>query len=250
MVLSCPASRRRRECPVAKPRSGLKKWFGKSKGGNWVDISAPKEGGGFEKCGRKSASDSDRGYPKCVPADKAANMSKKQIASAVSRKRSKKQGVGGKPTNVSTFAKNGGEIMKKGSNKAISVGDYERKSGLKKKKMPLDNKAISVDEFERQSGFKKKKLPLDNKAISVDDYERQTPRGLPKTKSPATKAATPPPSRRKMTGTRVMRNKGGTIKKPGGMNKGGTIKKPSGMKKGGAVKMKKPSSKNSGLYGR
>ena len=122
---------------------------------------------------------------------------------------------------------NGGEIMKKGSNKAISVDDYER-----------------------QSGFKKKKLPLDNKAISVDDYERQTPRGLPKAKSPATKTATPTPSRRKMTGTRVMRNKGGTIKKPGGMNKGGTIKKPSGMKKGGAVKMKKPSSKNSGLYGR
>lgn len=227
MVLSCPASRRRREYLVAKPRSGLKKWFGKGKGGNWVDISAPKEGGGFEKCGRKSASDSDRGYPKCVPADKAANMSKKQIASAVSRKRSKKQGVGGKPTNVSTFAKDGGEIMKKGSNKAISVDDYER-----------------------QSGFKKKKLPLDNKAISVDDYERQTPRGLPKAKSPATKTTTPTPSRRKMTGTRVMRNKGGTIKKPGGMNKGGTIKKPSGMKKGGAVKMKKPSSNNSGLYGR
>jgi len=227
VVLSCPASRRRREYLVAKPRSGLKKWFGKGKGGNWVDISAPKEGGGFEKCGRSSTSDSDRGYPKCVPADKAAKMSKKQIASAVSRKRSKKQGVGGKPTNVSTFAKNGGEIMKKGSNKAISVDDYER-----------------------QSGFKKKKLPLDNKAISVDDYERQTPRGLPKAKSPATKTATPTPSRRKMTGTRVMRNKGGTIKKPGGMNKGGTIKKPSGMKKGGAVKMKKPSSKNSGLYGR
>ena len=71
-----------------------------------------KEGGGFEKCGRSSASDSDRGYPKCVPADKAASMSKKQIASAVRRKRSKKQGVGGKPTNVATFAKDGGEIMK------------------------------------------------------------------------------------------------------------------------------------------
>ena len=97
---------------MAKPRGGLKKWFGRGKGGNWVDISAPKKGGGFEKCGRKSAKDSDRGYPKCVPADKAATMSKKQIASAVRRKRSKKQGVGGKPTNVATFAKNGGTIMK------------------------------------------------------------------------------------------------------------------------------------------
>ena len=95
---------------MAKPQGGLKKWFGKGKGGNWVDISAPKEGGGFEPCGRKSAKDSKRGYPKCVPADQASRMSKKQIASAVRRKRSKKQGVGGKPTNVATFARNGGAI--------------------------------------------------------------------------------------------------------------------------------------------
>ena len=32
-------------------------------------------------------------------------MTKSQIRSAVSRKRSKAQGVGGKPTNVRTFAK-------------------------------------------------------------------------------------------------------------------------------------------------
>ena len=93
---------------MAKNR-GLDDWFGKE---NWVDISAPKEGGGYEKCGRKSAKDSDRGYPKCVPAAKAAKMSKKEVASAVRRKRSKKQGVGGKPTNVKTFAAEGGSIMK------------------------------------------------------------------------------------------------------------------------------------------
>jgi len=90
---------------VAKPQGGLKKWFGKGKGGNWVDISAPKEGGGFKPCGRKSAKDSKRGYPKCVPADQASRMSKKEIASAVRRKRSRKQGVGGKPTNVRTIDK-------------------------------------------------------------------------------------------------------------------------------------------------
>ena len=44
--------------------------------------------------------------------------------------------------------------------------------------------------------------------------------------------------------------KGGTIKNPMGMTKGGTIKKPMGMKKGGNVGFTKPSSKNSGLYGR
>ena len=118
---------------MAKPRGGLKKWFGKGKGGNWVDISAPKEGGGFEKCGRKSASDSDRGYPKCVPADQAAKMSKKEIASAVRRKRSKKQGVGGKPTNVATFAKDGGEIMRMKSKMGTKGGAM---GGKRKMKMP------------------------------------------------------------------------------------------------------------------
>ena len=39
-------------------------------------------------------------------------MSKKEVDSAVRRKRSKKQGVGGRPTNVATFAAEGGSIMK------------------------------------------------------------------------------------------------------------------------------------------
>jgi hypothetical protein len=93
---------------VAKRKGGLTKWFGE----NWVDISAPKKSGGYKQCGRSSASDSDRGYPKCVPSSKAASMSEKEIASAVRRKRSKKQGVGGKPTNVATFAAEGGSAMK------------------------------------------------------------------------------------------------------------------------------------------
>jgi len=79
---------------------GLTKWFAQE----WVDIGAPKKGGGFKKCGRPSASKSKRKYPKCVPAAKAARMTKAQRASAVRRKRAKAQGVGGKPTNVKTFA--------------------------------------------------------------------------------------------------------------------------------------------------
>lgn len=39
------------------------------------------------------------------PKSKAMSMTKSQIKSAVRRKRSKAQGVGGKPTNVKTFAK-------------------------------------------------------------------------------------------------------------------------------------------------
>ena len=91
--------------------AGLKEWFKQ----DWVDIGAKKKGGGFKKCGRKSASGSKRKYPKCVPAAKAARMTESQRRSAVARKRSKAQGVGGKPTNVPTFAKRkkamGGGLM-------------------------------------------------------------------------------------------------------------------------------------------
>ncbi len=112
MERSCQTNRRRREFPVAKPKGGLTEWFGKGSKGNWVDIGAPKKGGGFEKCGRsKLKKDRKRKYPKCVPAATAARMSKAEIKSAVTRKRSKKQGVGGKPTNVKTFAKDGGAVM-------------------------------------------------------------------------------------------------------------------------------------------
>ena len=87
--------------PAGMKSGGLKEWF-KEK---WVDISAPKKGGGYKSCGRKSASGSKRKYPKCVPAAKAARMTDSQRRSAVARKRSKAQGVGGKPTNVKTILK-------------------------------------------------------------------------------------------------------------------------------------------------
>ena len=82
-------------------RGGLRKWFSE----NWVDIGSKKKGGGHKKRGRKSAKGSKRKYPKCVPASKAASMTAAQKRSAVRRKRAKKQGVGGKPTNVRTFAR-------------------------------------------------------------------------------------------------------------------------------------------------
>jgi hypothetical protein len=88
----------------------LTKWFEQ----DWVDIGAPKKGGGFAKCGRsKLKADKKRKYPKCVPAAKARRMSESEIKSAVRRKRAKPQGVGGKPTNVKTFAARGGRITTK-----------------------------------------------------------------------------------------------------------------------------------------
>ena len=77
----------------------LKQWYKD----RWVDIGAPKKNGKFQPCGRSSAKGSKRKYPKCVPAAKAAKMTKAQRDSAVRRHRANKQGVGGKPTNVATF---------------------------------------------------------------------------------------------------------------------------------------------------
>jgi len=90
---------------MAKPTGGLTAWFGKGSKGDWVDIGAKKKDGKFQACGRKSAKKSKRKYPKCVPRSKARSMTASQIKSAVSRKRLKAQGVGGKPTNVRTFTK-------------------------------------------------------------------------------------------------------------------------------------------------
>ena len=81
---------------------GLAKWFKQ----DWRDIGSRRKDGSFAKCGRsKQKKDAKRKYPKCVPAAKAAAMSKGQIKSAVSRKRAVAQGVGGKPTNVKTIVK-------------------------------------------------------------------------------------------------------------------------------------------------
>ena len=81
---------------------GLAKWFKQ----DWRDISSKRKDGSFAKCGRsKQKKDAKRKYPKCVPAAKARTMSAAQKRSAVRRKRARAQGVGGKPTNVRTFAK-------------------------------------------------------------------------------------------------------------------------------------------------
>ena len=86
---------------MAKNTDGLVKWFEE----NWVDIGSKKKNGKYEECGRKSAKGSKRKYPKCVPASKAKKMTEAEKKSAVRRKRAKKQGVGGKPTNVKTIIK-------------------------------------------------------------------------------------------------------------------------------------------------
>ena len=84
-------------------KKGLREWV-KEK---WVDIGAPKKDGKYQPCGRSKGS--KRKYPKCVPLAKATRMTKGQKASAVRRKRAAGN-PGGKPTNVRTFAKDGGPM--------------------------------------------------------------------------------------------------------------------------------------------
>ncbi len=82
----------------------LNRWF-KEK---WVDVSRKNKDGKHPPCGRSKASKSSKGYPKCRPSVKVSNktpktsgsMSEGQKRAATKRKRSKKQGVGGKPTIV------------------------------------------------------------------------------------------------------------------------------------------------------
>lgn len=93
---------------MAKPKGGLTKWF-KEK---WVDISRPKKKGRYQPCGRPKARTARGGYPKCVPARVASKMSAAEKRSAVRRKRSKAQGIGGKPTFVKTFTKRGSRKKK------------------------------------------------------------------------------------------------------------------------------------------
>jgi len=82
----------------------LNRWF-KEK---WVDVSRTGKDGKHPPCGRSKANTSSKGYPKCRPSVKVSSKTPKtsgsmtsgQKRAATERKRSKKQGVGGKPTIV------------------------------------------------------------------------------------------------------------------------------------------------------
>ena len=79
---------------------GLRKWVQDK----WVDIANKRKDGSYPPCGRSKGEKRSK-YPKCVPLAKARSMTEGQRRSAVKRKRAVAQGVGGKPTNVATFAK-------------------------------------------------------------------------------------------------------------------------------------------------
>ena len=142
---------------------GLKKWFSQ----NWVDIGSKKADGTYAKCGRsKLKADKKRKYPKCVPLAKARRMSESQRRSAVKRKRAKAQGVGGKPTNVKTFADNGKFIVKprkkfslkpKFDFSEVNLGDVKRSYKRPAVELKKTNKKlpdVSVELFKEYTDVK------------------------------------------------------------------------------------------------
>ena len=142
---------------------GLKKWFSQ----NWVDIGSKKADGTYAKCGRsKLKADRKRKYPKCVPLAKARRMSESQRRSAVKRKRAKAQGVGGKPTNVKTFADNGKFIVKprkkfslkpKFDFSEVNLGDVKRSYKRPAVELKKQNKKlpdVSVELFKEYTDVK------------------------------------------------------------------------------------------------
>jgi len=130
---------------MAKPSGGLTRWFKE----NWVDLSRPKKGGGYEPCGRRDASKGK--YPKCVPASRASSMSQEQIRSAVSRKR-RAESTGGrkgkKPIMVST--------IKKSKNVPTNAKLYARVKAAAKAKFDVYPSAYAngwlVQEYKRRGG--------------------------------------------------------------------------------------------------
>lgn len=124
----------------------LKEWFDEE----WVDLSRPKKGGGYESCGRADANQGK--YPKCVPASRAARMTPEQIRSAIQRKRraeSTQTRDGKKPINVST-------IKKAARNVPTNPSLYARVKAEAKRKFDVYPSAYAnawlVREYKRRGG--------------------------------------------------------------------------------------------------
>lgn len=114
----------------------LRKWFREK----WVNIAKKKKEGGYEPCG---TSGKKKGYAKCVPAAKAASMSKDEIKSAVRRKRAAQSaagrpgkdqpGQGNKPIMVKTMKE---EIITE-KNKPTNAKLWARAKSLAKSKFDV-----------------------------------------------------------------------------------------------------------------
>jgi hypothetical protein len=88
---------------AAKNHGGLQDWFQEK----WRDVRRPKKGGGFEPCGRGDNSKGKK--PVCVPANKAKNLSKKELQNRKRQKAKKeKEPNPDKKPNVTNYSPGAG----------------------------------------------------------------------------------------------------------------------------------------------
>lgn len=157
----------------------LTKWF-KEK---WVDLSRPKPGGGYEPCGRDDAGEGK--YPKCVPAARAAKMSKEDIDSAVRRKRraeSTEERVDKKPIYVPTEKKEDEYIDIDGKSAIPTNSElYERVKAEAKRKFDVYPSAYAnawlVREYKRRGGGYRSEKDLDFDEMSEKGARLKDPKG-------------------------------------------------------------------------
>jgi hypothetical protein len=160
-------------------QKSLTKWF-KEK---WVDLSRPKPDGGYEPCGRD---DADKGkYPKCVPASRAAKMSKDEIDSAVRRKRraeSTQERVDKKPIYVSTDKKDD-DAFDVEEKSAIPTNPelYERVKAEAKRKFDVYPSAYAngwlVREYKRRGGGYRSEKEIDTEEMDEKGEKLRDPKG-------------------------------------------------------------------------
>ena len=155
--------------------SGLGKWFKE----RWVDLSRKKKGGGHPPCGASAGKgvrkkSKSKKYPKCVPASRAAGMSKKQKASAVRRKRA--AGTKGKKPNwVSTKPLKEVFIATENNMKVNELLKFLNEEAKPSKKMVKENNIVETI-----------------RALVLEELAKEAATGAPASGAPAAFPKPPP----------------------------------------------------------
>lgn len=176
--------------------SGLGKWF-KEK---WVDLSRKKKGGGHPACGASAGKgvrkkSKSKKYPKCVPAKKAASMSKKEKASAVRRKRAAGN-KGKKPNWVSTKPTKEVFIATENNMRVNELLKFLNEEAKPSKKMVKENNIV-----ETIRALVLEELAKENAPAAGTQGTTGTSAGAPATPSAAAPAAAGATSTPATTGT-------------------------------------------------
>ena len=155
--------------------SGLGKWFKE----RWVDLSRKKKGGGHPPCGASAGKgvrkkSKSKKYPKCVPASRAAGMSKKQKASAVRRKRAAGN-KGKKPNWVSTKPLKEVFIATENNMKVNELLKFLNEEAKPSKKMVKENNIVETI-----------------RALVLEELAKEAATGAPASGAPAAFPKPPP----------------------------------------------------------